>query len=175
MKDLNNILREKELNIYKFIKPINELKLNNNSTIVFVIESWGIENNTRALAYSIAVMKIKDYSDTMYWCNTVKDFFDAIFSDKNRGKQFTTVAHNCYFDIKPFLTYFLDNYSPKRLIPELMKEKVYDYSDRQTKTVNVLKPFYNKKDILLIFSSFYAGFSPYQRVNRWLHQNVYVL
>ena len=147
MKDLNNILREKELNIYKFIKPINELKLNNNSTIVFDIESCGLENNTRALTYSIGVMKIKDCSDTMYWCNTVKDFFDAIFSDKNRGKHFTTVAHNCYFDIKPFLTYFLDNYSPKRLMPELIKEKVYDYSDRQTKTVNVLKPFNNKKDI----------------------------
>ena len=89
--EVKNIYSFTKDGIKNYIVPISNLNLEENPTIVFDIESCGLENNTKALTYSIAVMKVKDHSDTMYWCNTVKDFFDAIFSDKNRGKHFTRI------------------------------------------------------------------------------------
>ena len=55
------MLNERLERIYKdginnYILPMNNLNLEENPTIVFDIESCGLENNTKALTYSIAAM-----------------------------------------------------------------------------------------------------------------------
>ena len=79
------MLNERLERIYKdginnFILPITNLNLEENSTIVFDIESCGLDNNTRALTYSVAVMSATNDSDVMYWGNSVKEFMDLLLN-----------------------------------------------------------------------------------------------
>ena len=62
------MLNERLERIYKdginnYIVPMINLNLEENPTIVFDIESCGLENNTKALTYSIAVMSATNESD----------------------------------------------------------------------------------------------------------------
>ena len=106
------MLNERLERIYKdginnYIVPMINLNLEENPTIVFDIESCGLENNTKALTYSIAVMSATNDSDIMYWGNSVKEFMDLLLNSS--FSEVTVYAHNLFFDIKPFLTYFLNN------------------------------------------------------------------
>ena len=79
------MLNERLERIYKdgiknYIAPMNTLNLEENPTIVFDIESCGLENNTRALTYSIAAMSATNDSDIMYWGNSVKEFMDLLLN-----------------------------------------------------------------------------------------------
>ena len=62
------MLNERLERIYKdginnYIVPISSLNLEENPTIVFDIESCGLENNTKALTYSIAAMSATNDSN----------------------------------------------------------------------------------------------------------------
>ena len=129
------MLNERLERIYKdginnYIVPMSTLNLEENPTIVFDIESCGLENNTKALTYSIAAMSATNDSDIMYWGNSVKEFMDLLLNSS--FSEVTVYAHNLFFDIKPFLTYFLNNYPANMLKNEIEEEKIYDYELQQT-------------------------------------------
>lgn len=110
----------------KKIKPLSELKFEKNNVLVFDIESCGIENNKKALTYSIAVMKADSNEDIMYWTNSVSEFMDTILNVS--CETIEIYAHNLFFDIKPFITYFINHYPTNMLKNNIEETKIYDYN-----------------------------------------------
>ena len=106
----------------KKIKSLSELKFEKNNVLVFDIESCGIENNKKALTYSIAVMRADSNEDVMYWTNSVSEFMDTILNVS--CETIEIYAHNLFFDIKPFITYFINNYPANMLKNNIEETKI---------------------------------------------------
>ena len=76
--------------------------------LVFDIEACAIKNHTEMLTYSIACISCFDNTDTMYWTNSVDEFLDTLLLSK--AKTIKIYAHNCLYDVKPFLLRYVEKY-----------------------------------------------------------------
>ena len=78
------------------------------------------------LKYMIKDMGYKADSneDIMYWTNNVGEFMDTILNVS--CETIEIYAHNLFFDIKPFITYFINNYPAKMLKNNIEETKIYD-------------------------------------------------
>lgn len=114
----------------------------------FDIEACAINNKSEMLTYSIALMSCNNDSDLCYWYNNVSKFNDMLIN--LNCKQINLFAHNCLYDVKPFLLDFVKRYGNKQRQEDyfLKKqwnefEKIYEVlnfqsSDKENKE---LKPF----------------------------------
>nr|DAE02801.1 MAG TPA: DNA polymerase B [Podoviridae sp. ctPr92] len=114
----------------------------------FDIEACAINNKSEMLTYSIALMSCNNDSDICYWYNNVTKFNDMLIN--LNCKQINLFAHNCLYDVKPFLLDFVKRYGNKQRQEDyfLKKqwnefEKIYEVlnfqsSDKENKE---LKPF----------------------------------
>lgn len=114
----------------------------------FDIEACAINNKSEMLTYSIALMSCNNDSDLCYWYNNVSKFNDMLLN--LNCKQINLFAHNCLYDVKPFLLDFVKRYGNKQRQEDyfLKKqwnefEKIYEVlnfqsSDKENKE---LKPF----------------------------------
>lgn len=114
----------------------------------FDIEACAINNKTEMLTYSIALMSCNNDSDICFWYNNVSKFNDMLIN--LNCKQINLFAHNCLYDVKPFLLDFVKRYGNKqRQEGYFLKkqwnefEKIYEVlnfqsSDKENKE---LKPF----------------------------------
>ena len=106
--NLNEILKDNKNNLSLHMVVNQAIPFKDNDVLVFDIEACGIKNNTEALTYSIACMSCYDDNDIMYWYNDVEYFLDMLINAK--CKSLKIYAHNCLYDIKPFILKFVEKY-----------------------------------------------------------------
>ena len=135
----------------KFIKEnlsnyrvINQpMPIKQNDVLVFDIEACSINNHTEMLTYSIACISCYDESDTMYWYNDVESFLDMLLNTKSGTVKI--YAHNCLYDIKPFLLKFVEKYGNNQKKLKFEKSLVYNSYSNEYETINLPKNNPNKK------------------------------
>ena len=158
--NLNELLKNKKDNLTNFMiinKPIPFIE---NDILVFDIEACAINNHTEMLTYSIACISCYDKTDTMYWYNNVEYFLDMLLNTKR--KNIKIYAHNCLYDIKPFILKFVEKYGNNQKKLKFNTELVYNsYSNKYEKinlpkinTKQKLNPF--EYDLLISNNIFYG-------------------
>ena len=106
--EINKVLEGRKNNLNKHMKKFKDIKFKKNDVIVFDIEACAIKNHTEMLTYSIACISCFDDNDTMYWTNNVDEFLDTLLLSK--AKTIKIYAHNCLYDVKPFLLRYVEKY-----------------------------------------------------------------
>lgn len=105
---LNEVLAYKKNHLKKYTKDITKIKFKKHDVLVFDIEACAIKNHSEMLTYSIACISCYDDTDTMYWTNSVDNFLDTLLLSK--AKTIKIYAHNCLYDVKPFLLKYVEKY-----------------------------------------------------------------
>ena len=122
--EINKVLEERKNNLNKHMKKIKDIKFKKNDVLVFDIEACAIKNHTEMLTYSIACISCFDYTDTMYWTNNVEEFLDTLLLSK--AKTIKIYAHNCLYDVKPFLLKYVEKYGNNECKVKTYTKKEYD-------------------------------------------------
>ncbi len=125
--DLKNYMIKNCYDVYEFQE---------NDMLVFDIEACAINNGTEMLTYSIAMMSCLDDSDTMYWFNSVDKFLDMLLNQKS--KKITLYAHNCLYDIKPFLISFVERYGNNQILTQTYDRKEFNKFTNENHKVKVM-------------------------------------
>ena len=149
---LNEVLSYKKKRLKRYTKDISKIKFKKHDVIVFDIEACAIKNHTEMLTYSIACISCYDDNDVMYWTNSVESFLDTLLISKS--KTIKIYAHNCLYDVKPFLLRYVEKYGNNELKVKTYTKKEYnrytnedvEISYRQYKQ-DKLKPFQYKLSI----------------------------
>ena len=115
------------------IKNCYNIDFQENDKLVFDIEACAINNGIEMLTYSIAMMSCYDKSDTMYWFNSVDGFLDMLLQQTN--KKITLYAHNCLYDIKPFLISFVERYGNNQILTQTFTRKEFNKFTGETERV----------------------------------------
>lgn len=149
--DLNERLKDiKNNGIMNYISK-DKIKATSEKDVLnfaFDIEACAINNKSEMLTYSIALMSCNNDSDICYWYNNVSKFNDMLLN--LNCKQINLFAHNCLYDVKPFLLDFVKRYGNKQRQEDyfLKKqwnefEKIYEVLNYQSsdKENKELKPF----------------------------------
>ena len=118
------------------VKNCYNIDFQENDKLVFDIEACAINDGTEMLTYSIALMSCYDKSDTMYWFNSVDGFLDMLLAQKN--KKITLYAHNCLYDIKPFLISFVERYGNHQILTQTYIRKEFNKFTGETERVKAM-------------------------------------
>ena len=127
---LNEKLSIIKQNLLSYKRPLKEMYVNDNDILVFDIEACALNNHTEMLTYSIAVMNCNEPSDIMYWTNNVSEFMDYLLNLE--VKNVKLYAHNCSYDIKPFILDFTSRYDAKQRLPLLVEKDFVNKIDDVT-------------------------------------------
>ena len=133
--EINELLTFNKKHLDMFKRSFKEIKFKENDVLVFDIEACAIKNHTEMLTYSIACISCYDDNDTMYWTNSVDEFLDILLLSK--AKTIKIYAHNCLYDVKPFLLRYVEKYGNKECKVKTYVKKEYDkYNNEQVKIKN---------------------------------------
>lgn len=124
--ELNERLNKINSNLMNFISIKKDFPLLSDKVMNFSfdIEACAINNKTEMLTYSIALMSCDNDSDVCYWYNNVSYFMDLLL--KTNCKQINLYAHNCLYDVKPFLLDFVKRYGNNEYVGETFKKREYN-------------------------------------------------
>lgn len=112
----------------------------------FDIEACAINNKSEMLTYSIALMSCDNDSDVCYWYNNVSNFNDMLLNLK--CKEINLFAHNCLYDVKPFILDFVKRYGNNQKQDDIFTKKQwnefekcyevlnYSHTDKKNKSLN---------------------------------------
>lgn len=149
--DLNERLKAiKEKGITNYINKSRLISDDEKAILNFAfdIEACAINNKSEMLTYSIALMSCDNDSDVCYWYNNVSKFNDMLI-DLN-CKEINLFAHNCLYDVKPFILDFVARYGNNQKQDDIYTKKQwnefekwyevlnYSYTDKKN---NKLQPF----------------------------------
>lgn len=157
---LNDLLNKKKENLINFMITNQPIPFRENDILVFDIEACAINNHTEMLTYSIACMSCYDNTDTMYWYNDVEYFLDMLLNAN--CKNIKIYAHNCLYDIKPFIIKFVEKYGNNQKKLKFEKTLVYNsYSNKYEKLnlpkINLSKKMKKHEYELLISNNIFYG------------------
>ena len=158
--ELNDLLKSIKDNLSNY-RIINQpIPFREHDVIVFDIEACAIKNHTEMLTYSIACMSCYDKSNIMYWYNDVSYFLDMLLSAK--CKTLKIYAHNCLYDVKPFLLKFVEKYGNNQKKLKFDKKLVYNsyfnkYEKINLPVINVKKKLNTFEYELLISNNIFYG------------------
>lgn len=149
---LNEVLSYKKNHLKRYTKDISKIKFKKHDVLVFDIEACAIKNHTEMLTYSIACISCYDETDTMYWTNSVDNFLDTLLLSK--AKTIKIYAHNCLYDVKPFLLKYVEKYGNNELkVNTYTKKEFNKYINKNVEVTyrqykqDKLKPFQYKLSI----------------------------
>lgn len=149
---LNEVLSYKKNHLKRYTKDISKLKFKKHDVLVFDIEACAIKNHTEMLTYSISCISCYDETDTMYWTNSVDNFLDTLLLSK--AKTIKIYAHNCLYDVKPFLLKYVEKYGNNELkVNTYTKKEFNKYINKNVEVTyrqykqDKLKPFQYKLSI----------------------------
>lgn len=149
---LNGVLSYKKNHLKRYTKDISKLKFKKHDVLVFDIEACAIKNHTEMLTYSISCISCYDETDTMYWTNSVDNFLDTLLLSK--AKTIKIYAHNCLYDVKPFLLKYVEKYGNNELkVNTYTKKEFNKYINKNVEVTyrqykqDKLKPFQYKLSI----------------------------
>lgn len=131
--DLNSKLLSYKNNLDKHMIINKEMNFREIDTLVFDIEACAINNHTEMLTYSIACISCFDENDVMHWYNDVEKFLDMLLNADS--KYIKIYAHNCLYDIKPFILKFVEKYGNNEVEVKTYTKKEYDKYEKVEKTV----------------------------------------
>ena len=131
--DINERLQYNKDNLDQHMERHKNMLFRDNDILVFDIEACAIKNHTEMLTYSIACISCFDESDTMYWYNDVEQFLDMLLNSGARSLK--VYAHNCLYDIKPFILKFVEKYGNNEIKVKTYNRKEYDKYDKKEKIV----------------------------------------
>lgn len=100
----------------------------------FDIEACAINNKTEMLTYSIALMSCNNDSDICYWYNNVSKFNDMLLN--LNCKQINLFAHNCLYDVKPFILDFVKRYGNKQRQEDFFLKKQWNEFEKTYEVLN---------------------------------------
>lgn len=150
--EINELLVFNKKHLRRFKKRFNKIKFKKHDVLVFDIEACAIKNHTEMLTYSIACISCYDNTDTMYWTNSVDEFLDTLLVSK--AKTIKIYAHNCLYDVKPFLLRYVEKYGNNEQKVKIYTKKEYNKYTDETVEVSYreykqdkLKPFQYKLSI----------------------------
>ena len=136
--NINDVLYDRKTNLNKHMRIKKDMKFKKHDVLVFDIEACAIKNHTEMLTYSIACMSCYDNEDVMYWYNDVEQFLDMLLL--SNSKSLKIYAHNCLYDVKPFLLKFVEKYGNNESKVKTYTKKEYDK--------------YNKKEVEITYRSY---------------------
>ena len=136
--NINDVLYDRKTNLNKHMRIKKDMKFKKHDVLVFDIEACAIKNHTEMLTYSIACMSCYDNEDVMYWYNDVEQFLDMLLL--SNSKSLKIYAHNCLYDVKPFLLKFVEKYGNNESKVKTYTKKEYDK--------------YNKKEVEVTYRSY---------------------
>lgn len=135
--DLNERLKAiKEKGITNYINK-SRLVSNDEKAILnfaFDIEACAINNKSEMLTYSIALMSCDNDSDICYWYNNVSNFNDMLI-DLN-CKEINLFAHNCLYDVKPFILDFVARYGNNQKQDNIYTKKQWNEFEKWYEVLN---------------------------------------
>ena len=131
LESIKNNLEE-----YTIKNDYKAYEFKDNDVLVFDIEACAINNGSEMLTYSIALMSCTDKTDKMYWFNSVDKFLEMILEQKS--KKITIYAHNCLYDIKPFITRFVEIYGNNELITQTYNRTEFNKFSKEKVNVKVM-------------------------------------
>lgn len=136
--DLNINLYERHKHLHKYFYENVDIKTYNNNVMNFVldIEACPNEDKTEAITYSTALMSCDDDSDICYFYNDVDYCLSMLLSLK--CKQVNIYVHNLFYDIKPYLIKFIENYGNNPVKEEIHEVKVFNYFKKRKEKLKVL-------------------------------------
>ena len=150
--ELNELLMFNKKHLRRHRRRFNKIKFKSNDILVFDIEACAIKNHTEMLTYSIACISCYDDNDIMYWTNNVDEFLDTLLLSK--AKTIKIYAHNCLYDIKPFLLRYVEKYGNNELkVKTFTKTEFNKYINENVEVTyrdykqDKLKPFQYKLSI----------------------------
>lgn len=131
--DINERLEKNKANLSLHMEKNTPIHFRYNDVLVFDIEACAINNHSEMLTYSIAAISCFDDNDTMYWYNDVEYFLDMLLNAKCRSLKI--YAHNCLYDIKPFILKFVEKYGNNEIEVNTYTKKEYDKYDKKEKEI----------------------------------------
>ena len=150
--EINELLAFNKKHLRRFKRNFNKIKFKKHDVLVFDIEACAIKNHTEMLTYSIACISCFDNTDTMYWTNSVDEFLDTLLLSK--AKTIKIYAHNCLYDVKPFLLRYVEKYGNNEIKVKTFTKTEYNKFTNETVEVRYkeykqdkLKPFQYKLSI----------------------------
>ena len=150
--EINELLAFNKKHLRRFKRNFNKIKFKKHDVLVFDIEACAIKNHTEMLTYSIACISCYDNTDTMYWTNSVDEFLDTLLLSK--AKTIKIYAHNCLYDVKPFLLRYVEKYGNNEIKVKTFTKTEYNKFTNETVEVRYkeykqdkLKPFQYKLSI----------------------------
>ena len=147
--DLNERLKRiKEEGIMHYVSKSRITSEDEKATLnyAFDIEACAINNKSEMLTYSIALMSCDNDSDICYWYNNVSIFNDMLLN--LRCKEINLFAHNCLYDVKPFILDFVKRYGNNQKQDDIFTKKQwnefekcyevlnYSHTDKKNKNLN---------------------------------------
>lgn len=121
---LNKRLETINKNLMDYFNFSLDFNYTKEMNFVFDIEACAINNKTEMLTYSIAFMDCMNNNDICYWINNVDSFLDILLLDKE--VTLNLYAHNCLYDIKPFLLRFVERFGNKSIKKNTVTKKEYN-------------------------------------------------
>ena len=150
--EINELLAFNKKHLRRYKRKFNKIKFKKHDVLVFDIEACAIKNHTEMLTYSIACISCFDNTDTMYWTNSVDEFLDTLLLSK--AKTIKIYAHNCLYDVKPFLLRYVEKYGNNEIKVKTFTKTEYNKFTNETVEVRYkeykqdkLKPFQYKLSI----------------------------
>lgn len=135
--DLNERLKGiKEKGITNYISK-SRIQTDDEKAILnfaFDIEACAINNKSEMLTYSIALMSCDNDSDVCYWYNNVSNFNDMLLNLK--CKEINLFAHNCLYDVKPFILDFVKRYGNNQKQDEIYTKKQWNEFEKWYEVLN---------------------------------------
>lgn len=135
--DLNERLKSiKEKGIMDYVSKSRLTTNDEKATLNFAfdIEACAINNKSEMLTYSIALMSCDNDSDVCYWYNNVSNFNDMLLN--LRCKEINLFAHNCLYDVKPFILDFVSRYGNNQKQDEIYTKKQWNEFEKWYEVLN---------------------------------------
>nr|DAE12050.1 MAG TPA: DNA polymerase B [Podoviridae sp. ctack17] len=135
--NLNERLKAiKERGIMNYINKGRIQSENKKSVLNFAfdIEACAINNKSEMLTYSIALMSCDNDSDVCYWYNNVSNFNDMLLN--TNCKEINLFAHNCLYDVKPFILDFVKRYGNNQKQDDTYTKKQWNEFEKWYEVLN---------------------------------------
>ena len=135
--DLNERLKRiKEEGIMDYVSKSRITAEDEKATLNFAfdIEACAINNKSEMLTYSIALMSCDNDTDLCYWYNNVSNFNDMLLNLK--CKEINLFAHNCLYDVKPFILDFVKRYGNNQKQDDIFTKKQWNEFEKCYEVLN---------------------------------------
>lgn len=136
--NLNERLYDRHKNLHKYFIENEDIQVYNKKVMNFVldIEACPNEDKTEAITYSTALMSCDNDNDICYFYDDVDYCLSMLVNLK--CEQVNIYVHNLFYDIKPYIIKFIENYGNNPIKEDIHEVKVFNYFKKRKEKIKVL-------------------------------------